>query len=143
MNHRDKLNHLYIIMEDAISKVFVKKDTRVKRRIIPHDVRKMLTKKSKLSKSIIKTKCSIKVSSLRQQYMDIEDSLAESYERFRYRKEMEIISNLKDNPSLFYSYARKKAVVQSSIGPLTTLFQGQERSGLESLRALSLDQSFS
>ena len=50
--------------------------------------------------------------------MDIEDSLAESYERFRYRKEMEIISNLKDNPSLFYSYARKKAVVQSSIGPL-------------------------
>ena len=31
---------------------------------------------------------------------------------------MEIISNLKDNPAIFYNYARKKAVVQSSIGPL-------------------------
>ena len=98
-------------MEDAIHQVFDKKDSRVKRRIIPHDVRRMLTKKSKLSKSIIKTRGPIKVSSLRHKYMEIEDSLAESYERYRYRKEVKIISNLKDNPSLFYSYAQKKAVV--------------------------------
>ena len=50
--------------------------------------------------------------------MEIEESLAVSYERYRYKKEMEIISNLKDNPAIFYSYARKHAVVQSSIGPL-------------------------
>ena len=69
-------------MEDAIGKAFVKKDLKVKKRIIPHDVRKMLTKKSKLSKSINRTKCPSKISSLKQEYMEIENSLAESYERF-------------------------------------------------------------
>ena len=56
MSVGDKLNHLYTIMEEAVKGVFVKKDERMKKRIIPHDVRKMLTKKSKLSKAIFKTK---------------------------------------------------------------------------------------
>lgn len=50
--------------------------------------------------------------------MEVEDVLKISYERFRYKKELEVISYLKDNPSVFYKYARKKAVVQSNIGPL-------------------------
>ena len=44
--------------------------------------------------------------------------MSESYTRFQYKKELEVISNLKDNPSVFYKFARKKALVQSNVGPL-------------------------
>ena len=99
--------------------MFAPKDRgKLSKRIIPHRVQKLITMKIKRSKCIKKTKCCVRISSLRKEYMELEDTLKESYERFRYKKELEIIGNLKENPSIFYMYAHRKAVVQSNVGPL-------------------------
>ena len=81
-------------------------------------MRNLWEKKSKISKKIHKTKCEWKMIGLREEYLRLEDSLCKSYERFRYRKEMEVISQISDNPGKFYNYARSKGVVKSSVGPI-------------------------
>ena len=48
----------------------------------------------------------------------MEDSLKESYERFLYKQELEVISKLKRNPRKFFHYARKKSLIQSNVKPL-------------------------
>ena len=117
----EKIEYLNDIMEEAVSRVFETKDRRrPEKRIIPPSVRKLQTRKLKLSKSIQKTRCPVRIQDLRKEYMEVEDKLKISYERFRYKKELEVIGNLKDNPSAFYKFARTKAIVQSSVGPLRT-----------------------
>ena len=62
-----KIKYLNLIIEEAIDKVFVPKDRGKKsKRIIPLSVRKLITKKTKLSKSICKTMCSVQISTLRK-----------------------------------------------------------------------------
>ena len=55
---------------------------------------------------------------LREEYMRLENSLCESYERYRYRNEMEVISEISVNPGKFYNYARSKGVLKSGVGPI-------------------------
>ena len=119
MDLNQKIEYLNSIMEEAVKGVFETKESkRPGKRIIPPNVRKLNTRKLKLSKSLKKTGCPVRISALRKEYMEVEDTLKISYERFRYKKELEVISNLKENPSVFYKFARKKAVVQSNVGPL-------------------------
>ena len=93
---------------------FVKKDlSGSKGRKLPLPVKRMWNKKSKLSKAILKSKSVEKLSTLREEFMEVKDALKVSYERFRYQKELKVIEGLKENPRLFYNYARSKSTVQS------------------------------
>ena len=84
----------------------------------PHKVKILLCRKKKISNKILKTKSINKLNKLKDEFNEIENTLKECYERQRYRKECEVISNLKDNPRIFYKLARTKSVVQSDVGPL-------------------------
>ena len=102
MDLQQKVNLFQELMEKAINKVFVKKSEKLSKRMILSNVRGLLTRKNKLSKAIAKTQCRTRITSLRSEFIEVEDSLCESYERFHYRKEMEVISNLKEKPGVFY-----------------------------------------
>ena len=71
------------IMEKSIDKVFDKKCERVSKRIIPLKVRKLITRKKKISKAIMKTQCKTRIATLKSEYIEVENILSESYERFR------------------------------------------------------------
>ena len=118
MEVENKIQHLYNLMEAAVEATFKSKTGSCPKRRLPNVVRKLWERKSKVSKKILKTKCPRKMIGLREEFLRLEDSLSESYERFRYRREVEIIGQLSENPSKFYNYARSKSVVQSSIGPI-------------------------
>ena len=51
-------------------------------------------------------------------FINLEDELKESYENFRKKKEDEIVAKQDDDPSVFYKFAKSKAVITSNIGPL-------------------------
>ena len=66
---------------------------------------------------MLRTKCVDKLNYLKSESNEIESAINESYERQRYKKEMEVISYLKSNPKIFYKFARTKSLVQSDVGP--------------------------
>ena len=77
-----------------------------------------MNKKKKISNKILRTECIVKLNKLKDEFNEMEETLKESYERQKYKKECEVISNLKDNPKAFYKFARTKSIVQSDVGPL-------------------------
>ena len=57
----------------------------------------------------------------------VELELRNKKEASRRKEEDEVIEQIKVNPNVFYSYARRKTVIRSKIGPL--LIKGQTISG--------------
>ena len=78
LNLEEKVSYLTKIMEKSIDKVFDKKCERVNKRIIPLKVRKLITRKKKISKAIMKTQCKTQISTLKSEYIEVENILSES-----------------------------------------------------------------
>ena len=47
----------------------------------------------------------------KDEFIKLEEGLKISYERYRYKCELEVIEKLDEDPGAFYRYARKKSVI--------------------------------
>ena len=129
MNVGEKVDFLNSLMEDAVSQVFenLLDRKKTKRKRIPKDIRSLYKKKSSLSKKIFKTKCKEKLGRLIVDLETVELELRSKKEASRRKEEDEVIEQIKVNPKVFYSYARRKTGIRTKIGPL--LVNGQTISG--------------
>ena len=65
----------------------------------------------------MKTKCELKLTSLRESMKDIEGKIFEIKDKWKSKVENKVLEEIKENPAVFYTYARSKAVIKSSVGP--------------------------
>ena len=66
---------------------------------------------------MFKTKCVKKLSILKNEFNSIEKKIYDAKEDKRRNEEYNVIDKIKQNPKVFYNYARKKSVIRSSVGP--------------------------
>ena len=85
---------------------------------IPLGIRKLMKEKKQWSKKIMISKDPVKIMDLANKIEEAEISLKNSYNKSRLSKEAKIIPMLKDDPSLFYSYAKSFDSIKEEIGPL-------------------------
>ena len=55
---------------------------------------------------------------MRNEIESIDKKLIENKEKYRFENEKKIIHKIKEDPSTFYRFARKKSKAKSEIGPL-------------------------
>ncbi|XP_076047312.1 uncharacterized protein LOC143028835 [Oratosquilla oratoria] len=97
----------------------------IKRRqkTIPRDRRILMKKRTRLVKQL-KTNTRNNHRSLKNKIKTIENKLAESHENELKTEERRAVDAIKNNPKYFYSYARSKAEIRSSVGPIS--WQGRQ-----------------
>ena len=76
---------------------------------------------------------------LREELEEIELKLKDSLDRKQEKEETAAISKIREDPSAFFAYARKKARVKSQVGPLVTP-SGSHTSDPEEMATLLLRQ---
>ena len=86
----------------AFKNVEDKKDNK-KGNKIPKEVRNLLRKKTKLSKSILKSNSGEKTVKMMKSLEEIENSLENSYKAMKLEKEKEALGKIKRNPKYFFS----------------------------------------
>ena len=120
MDVEEKIEFLNGKMEEAVSRTFqdLLERKKIKRKRIPKEVRAKYRRKAKLSKEIYLTKSKTKLNRLIEEVDKIELEIRDSKEAHRKKEEMKVIDQIKVCPKAFYTYARKKAVIRSKIGPL-------------------------
>ena len=84
---------------------------------IPRKVRNMMRNKSKLSKAILRSKSAQRFLKLKEKLEEIEIQLKSSYQERRTSQEKKAIEQIKKNPKVFFSYAKRFAKTNSDIGP--------------------------
>ena len=77
-----------------------------------------MRKRKKLRNKFLSTRNSSRLVSVERSLTEIEQQLIRSHEDELQRDEMRAIYKIRENPKLFYSFARSKSHVKSSIGPL-------------------------
>ena len=91
---------------------------------IPADRRALIKLKSNLNhkinlnKYVLPQKDENKLKKLITKKAEVEDKIKISIEEEARRKEIKMLSEIKTNPKVFYSYAKRKRNVKSKIGPL-------------------------
>ncbi|XP_076039464.1 uncharacterized protein LOC143024537 [Oratosquilla oratoria] len=98
---------------------------KIKRRqkTIPRDRRILMKKRTRLVKKL-KTKTRNNHRSLKNKIKTIENKLAESHKNELKTEERRAVDAIKNNPKYFYSYARSKSEIRSSVGPIS--WQGRQ-----------------
>ena len=119
----DKLKHLYEMIENTVECVFKKKEERNSKRIIPKHIKKLLSKKKKLSDKIMAAKSLVKLNKLKDEFSIIEKQLNDSYESHRKKHEMDVIDKIETDPGAFYRFARSKSTLKHDIGPLRDKYE--------------------
>ena len=109
-------------VSECFENLLNKKNSRKQK--VPKYVKKLYTKKSKISKKILKTKCKDKVKKLRMELEIIEGKLKVKKEEKIKKEESYVIEEIKSNPKAFFRYAKRKRVIKSNIGPF--LIDGKE-----------------
>ena len=77
-----------------------------------------MRRKKSISKQLLKSRCPIKVANLRLELANIEQILEENYDEVIKRREEKILPSIKEDPALFYSYAKSFANISTNVGPL-------------------------
>ena len=91
---------------------------------IPRDRRALIRKRKRLNakinilKYVKKCKSKEKIDKLAEEKVIIESKIAESIKREAEKREADILSKIKTNPKVLYSYAKKNSKVKCKIGPL-------------------------
>lgn len=93
-----------------------KSSSRIKK--IPRDRRILMRKRTKYTKRLITTKSAESKEIIRKMIYDLESKLKNSLNAERNEEERRAVSVIKENPSYFYKYARKKSTLTTNIGPL-------------------------
>ena len=125
-NTEEKLTRFYNIVEKAVVTLFEKKEAfksedekeKKQKNRIPKEMRKLMMKKSCLSKKIISSCSEIKTLKLMKTLEQIENELEVNYKRMKLKKEGEALGKIKRNPKYFYSYANKFSKIKTRVGPL-------------------------
>ena len=74
--------------------------------------------KSRLSNKIMRSKCPIAIDKDRKKLKQVEIDLKISLQKMMRSKEEKILPSMKNDPALFYSYARSFSSSKTDIGPL-------------------------
>ena len=77
-----------------------------------------MKKKKTISKKLLKTRDERKLTNLRNELDGIERELYENLEKRDMESEQKILPKIKDNPRMFYKYAKYKSKTCENIGPL-------------------------
>lgn len=91
---------------------------------IPADRRALIKLKSNLNhkinlhKYVLPQKSNKKIEDLAARKAEVEEKIKQSIEDETRRKEIKMLLDIKNNPKIFYSYAKRKRNVKSKIGPL-------------------------
>ena len=108
-NTEEKLTRFYNIVEKAVVTLFEKKEAfksedekeKKQKNRIPKEMRKLMKKKSCLSKKIISSCSAIKTLKLMKTLEQIENELEVNYKRMKLKKEGEALGKIKRNPKYF------------------------------------------
>jgi hypothetical protein len=121
MDVDSQVDYLYQALEDAARAAFSIKErftNKPKRRYIPQEVRKLLRRKSKLSKRILSKSNWVQNMKIMEELEDVTVALDEMYLSRRRDMEAKAISRMKSDPSYFYKYQRRFAKTSESIPDL-------------------------
>jgi ribonuclease P/MRP protein subunit RPP40 len=106
-------------MEKAAGMIFPqKRKLKIPGNKIPALARKLMLRKAKLSAQLMRTCLPAKLVELLSEIESIESDLRRSLSEIRRDIENKKVAEIKDNPAVFYKYARKFSKGSASIGPL-------------------------
>ena len=108
----------YKCIQSALENVFEKKRKKPPGNKIPKYIRKLMSKKSKLSKKVKNTKHVDAMNKYVKEIAEMEDVIKASLDKKRDKEEDNVINEVKDNPKKFYRYAKKYSKLNENIGPL-------------------------
>ena len=138
MSLEEKIQSFISMMDECVALIFKDKQSTRKGNKIPKEARKLMEKKSKLSKRILKTRCAIALKKMIGEVTEIEAKLAEMYSLKRNKEENAALKKIRTNPKYFYSYARKFQRSANSIGPFLDTDGNPVSNNEEMAEALSL-----
>ena len=118
---------------------FQKEEEKVKRKFIPANIRKLLRRKSKLSKRILSSNDWIKNHKIMEEIEEIEENLKQSYMKRKYEFERKAICKISENSSEFFKYANKYKNCSEGIGVLQN---GSEYVNDDSVKSELLQSQF-
>ena len=86
-------------LEESVKVGFEPKERKEDRKgdRIPTNMRRLYSKKSKVSRRIMKTKCVVKLTQLRDKLRDIEDKILEIKNKWKNKVESKVIDEIKIN----------------------------------------------
>ena len=117
-NEIDNSTEKLIKVIESICCKYVPKKVDRKRNLIPRDRRKLMRKRKRLRSKIIQTQRLSQLINIEQQLAQIEKDLISSHESESAYLENCAVEKIKENPKVFYKYARSKSCVKTPIGPL-------------------------
>ena len=112
-------------IELSVSEIFPIKEDKKKGNKIPKYAKVLMIKKRKISDKMMRTKSARKLIELQYELRTIEKRLADSLRMKTRVVEEKVISKLKEDPGLFYSYAKSFSREKTAIGPLTDTLGSQ------------------
>ena len=117
-NDVDRYSTMLQDIIEAVCCKYVPKKVDRKRNIIPRDRRKLMKKRKKLRSKLVQTQNLAQLISVEQQLAQIETDLINSHERESAFLEECAVEKIRENPKVFYKYARSKSLVKTPVGPL-------------------------
>ena len=111
-------DHLTSNIARNVKLAFRLKPTKQPGNKIHWDVRKMMTDKDKCPRKLMRTKDPGVVYDMMEKIEEIEKELRKRYDKIRKDKETKVVEQIKDEPAIFYSYAKSFTVKTSDIGAL-------------------------
>ena len=112
------LNTITSKCQEICAKHIPKKNTKKKRNIIPRDRRIMMKRRQTLRTRLRRTTYQPAINRVKQLLEQLECDLKTLIEKEQKAEEEKAISNIKQNPKYFYTYANKKLKTVSKVGPL-------------------------
>jgi hypothetical protein len=105
-------------LEASVAMVFPVRKSKQPGNCIPLKMRKLMVKRTKLSRRLLRTRSAESVVMIRQELEVLEIQIAESHSSKRRKDEAKVTAVLKENPAEFYKYAARFSKTTSKIGPL-------------------------
>jgi hypothetical protein len=106
------------MIEEAVTTLLPLHKGKGKGSRIPKDIRKLIARKSFLSKKIRRTCCAVKLVEYQDSLCEVEGKISARQEFRRFIKEKKAIKVIKADPATFYKYAKKFSRDANRIGPL-------------------------
>ena len=111
------LNKFIEICEKAVTECCPKKPKKKRRNPIPRQRRVLMRKRTKLRKSLLSEQDLARKIGIKTRLTSIEKDLQTSYKTQNEMEERKAVDAIKDNPKFFYSYAKDKHKLPSTVGP--------------------------
>jgi hypothetical protein len=130
----EKIAHLTTIMEGAVREVFPRRQGKVAGNRIPLRMRKLMTRRRKLSLRLLRTESWEALQRLRGELEEVELAIQESHGDRRAQEETKAIQKINVDPGSFYDYAKKFSRTHSQVGPL------QKKDGEHTLEEVEMSE---